>query len=160
MILLGEHNLEKLRFDKPDDGVIYRGIEKIIMHEDYDPDFQGGSAPNDIALIRVNESIPFFHPLSETKTNVLPICLPWKRNDPGRVVDSGIDNLTVIGWGYTSNNETERREYQGRCKVGACVQQQLIVPFLDWQECNEKADFPPDFQVDEETLMCAGGEEG
>jgi len=155
VIALGEHDLEN-----PTDGVMRRGVEKIILHEDYDPDLQGGAAPNDIALIRVNESIPFFYGDLTKSLHVSPICLPWKRNDPGRVVDSGIGNLTVIGWGYTSNNETERREYQGRCKSGSCKQQQLIVPFLDWQECNEKADFPPDFQVDRETLMCAGGEKG
>lgn len=159
MILLGEHNLEKLRFDKPDDGVIYRGIEKIIMHEDYDPDFQGGSAPNDIALIRVNESIPFFHPLSETKTNVLPICLPWKRNDPGRELHSN-NNYTVLGWGHTTNDRIEKCKDFRKYKAGAGILQQLDVPFLDWEECNKKANFPPGWKVDQETLVCAGGEDG
>ena len=154
MILLGAHDLTK-----PSDGVMRRGVEKIILHEDYDPDFQGGSAPNDIALIRVNESIPFFHPLSETKTNVLPICLPWKRNDPGRELHSN-NNYTVLGWGHTTNDRIEKCKDFRKYKAGAGILQQLDVPFLDWEECNKKANFPPGWKVDQETLVCAGGEDG
>jgi len=74
VIALGEHDLKK-----PSDGVIHRGVEKIIHHEDYDRDFQGGAGPNDIALIRVNESIPLFDSRNPKKSNVMPICLPWNR---------------------------------------------------------------------------------
>ena len=77
VILLGAHDLTK-----PSDGVMRRGVEKIILHEDYDPDLQGGAAPNDIALIRVNESIPFYTKDDASKSSVKPICLPWNRNDP------------------------------------------------------------------------------
>ena len=151
MILLGAHDLTK-----PSDGVMRRGVEKIILHEDYDPDLQGGAAPNDIALIRVNESIPLYD-RNNSKSIISPICLPWKSNDPGRELNSK-SRLKVLGWGHITNNKTERCKNFNNFKAGTAVQQQLDVPFIDWEKCNDHV--PSGFQVDRETLMCAGGEEG
>jgi len=164
MIALGEHDLNKKKDRKGPNGknaadVIHRGVEKIILHEGYDPDLQGGAAPNDIALIRVNESIPLFDGILPPSKIVSPICLPWKRNDTGRELDSNT-TLKVLGWGYTTNDPIDRIKAAIEHKAGTSVQQQLDVPFLDWEECNEKANFPPGWKVNRETLMCAGGQKG
>ena len=129
MIALGEHDLEN-----PTDGVMRRGVEKIILHEDYDRNLQGGAAPNDIALIRVNESIPL-HDEDPKLSNVRPICLPWSINDPGRELVDG-DILKVLGWGRVTN---DNRDFLSIKSLGAAsaVLQQLDVPYVSNKKCNE-----------------------
>jgi len=158
LIALGEHDLERKIDEEGAANVIYRGIEKIIIHDKYDKNFQRGAAPYDIALIRVNESIPLFDKNDETLSNVKPICLPWKENDPDRKVDSGNGDLTVLGWGRITNDEFYNCISAETVGAGVGILQQLSVPFLPWKECREH--IPQGFQVDEDTLMCAGGETG
>jgi len=58
VVILGEHDLRK----DPDSGAAKRtviGIEEIRLHEGYSKTLIGGTGPNDIALIRVKEPIPF-----------------------------------------------------------------------------------------------------
>ena len=166
MIALGEHDLgtksDNIINGKvgPSANVIFRKIKKFIIHEKYDKNFQGGASPYDIALIRVNESIPFFDVNDKTKSNVLPICLPWNRNDPGRELDSGNNNLKVLGWGRTTNDANYNCINLERFGAGDRIQQILDVPFISWRKCKEKAHFPAGFQVDLETQLCAGGEVG
>ena len=76
------------------------GIEEIIIHEDY----SNILGPNDIALIRVKEPIPFFNIRNAKLSNVVPICLPWSINDPGREIHDG-NRLKVLGWGRVTNNK-------------------------------------------------------
>ena len=75
-------------------GIIKRYISKIIVHDDYSeapnkreytglPDTQ-----NDIALIRVDRPIPLFSKDSSL-SSIIPICLPWLENDPGRNLAEG-----------------------------------------------------------------------
>ena len=75
-------------------GIIKRYISKIIVHDDYSeapnkreytglPDTQ-----NDIALIRVDRPIPLFSEDSSL-SSIIPICLPWLENDPGRNLAEG-----------------------------------------------------------------------
>ena len=75
------------------------GIEEITLHEGYSKTLLGGTGPNDIALIRVKEPIPFYNARNRKESNVKPICLPWSINDPGREIHDGTKNLTVLGWG-------------------------------------------------------------
>ena len=54
---------------------------EIIVHENYDQNVT--TSLNDLALIRVDEMMPLYSENS-TISNVMPVCLPWKSNDPGR----------------------------------------------------------------------------
>ena len=93
-------------------------------------------------------------------SNVKPICLPWNRNDPGRELDSGNNNLKVLGWGRTTNDANYNCINLERFGAGDRIQQILDVPFISWRKCKEKVNFPAGFQVDLETQLCAGGEIG
>ena len=164
LIALGEHDLGTNSAIQHGyaENVIYRGIEKIIRHEKYNDSLQGGAGPYDIALIRVNESIPLFDEFDKKKSNVMPICLPWNRNDPGRELNSGKDEflLKVLGWGHTTNDPRKRCSNFRRLRAGAGILQELNVPFISWRDCKKKANFPRGFEFDIETQFCAGGEEG
>ena len=74
-----------------------------------DNEFEG----NDIALIRLERPAKllitdwyqmFKSPGLESKTLAVPICLPWKRDDVGRVVftDQG---ATSAGWGIQDDDD-------------------------------------------------------
>ena len=86
-IILGEHTI----LSDPDcttglNGKCLAPIYKrkpaeIIVHENYDQNVT--TSLNDLALIRVDEMMPLFSENS-TISNVVPVCLPWKSNDPGR----------------------------------------------------------------------------
>ena len=53
---------------------------EIIVHENYDGNVV--TSTNDLALIRVDKMMPIY---SESgNSHVVPVCLPWKSNDPGR----------------------------------------------------------------------------
>ena len=52
---------------------------EIIAHENFDQKRR----LNDLALIRVDEIMPLYDENSAI-SNVVPVCLPWKSNDPGR----------------------------------------------------------------------------
>ena len=96
VVILGEHSLRQ----DPDPIIKNKrifaakrtviGIEEIILHEDYNKTLLGGAGPNDIALIRVKEPIPFYNSSNVKESNVKPICLPWNINDPGREIHDGI----------------------------------------------------------------------
>jgi len=167
LVALGEHDLEQKRNGATDNKgeaapVIIRGVEKIIRHEKYSDSLQGGAGPYDIALIRVNESIPLFDKTNIKKSNVIPICLPWNRNDPGRELNSGKDEflLKVLGWGQTTNDPGKRCSNFRRLRAGAGILQQLDVPFISWRDCKKKAKLPQGWEFDIETQICAGGIEG
>ena len=73
--------------------IIKRSVSKIVVHEDFET---GQVKPkHDIALIRVNEPIPLFSE-DPRKSSVIPVCLPWKENDPGRGLKEG-DQLVNTG---------------------------------------------------------------
>ena len=158
VVILGEHDLKQ----DPEPGNVAKrtviGIEEIIIHEDY----SNILGPNDIALIRVNESIPLYNPNNPKLSNVRPICLPWNRNDPGRELNSGKDEflLKVLGWGQITNDPRKRCSNFRHLRYGAGIPQQLDVPFISWRDCKKKANFPRGFVFDIETQFCAGGEEG
>ena len=77
---------------------ITRKPDQIIIHEDY---LYYGSTDgfynlNDIALIRLNESVPLYSEDPE-KSSVIPICLPWQENNSARNLDDDT-NVIMTGW--------------------------------------------------------------
>ena len=116
----------------PDSGAAKRtviGIEEIRLHESYSKTLIGGTGPNDIALIRVKEPIPFFDIRNAKLSNVVPICLPWSINDPGREIHDG-NRLKVLGWGRVTNNRSLALQNFKSFRAGTGVLKQLDVPAI------------------------------
>ena len=88
------------------------------------------------------------------ETFVSPICLPWKSDDPGFSVETG-DTTTVTGWGRVTNNNTISKKSYRQYKVASRILQKVELPIVDIAECLKT--YPT---MNEETQMCAGGEEG
>ena len=128
-------------------GIIKRYISKIIVHEDYGQDVQ-----NDIALIRVDRPIPLFSEDSSL-SSIIPICLPWLENDPGRNLAKG-ELLMFTGWGRTSNDNQAERLKLIRNRVSSKKLQQVQLPYLSKND--EKCSL---FNLTD-SQICAGGEEG
>ena len=159
MVLLGEHDLTT----NPDnDGdaadVIYRGVEEIILHENYSKRLLGGAGPNDIALIRVKQPIPFYDPKNPKESNVKPICLPWNFNDPGRNIFDG-DILRVLGWGRVTNNKILHAATRTNLGAGDAILQYLDVPAVSKRKCKEYDAFR-NYDLKSSHQLCAGGEDG
>ena len=131
-------------------GIIKRYISKIIVHEDYigvENHFQ-----NDIALIRVDRPIPLFSEDSSL-SSIIPVCLPWLENDPGRNLAEG-EELMFTGWGRTSNNAAVSNTNFRKNRVSSKKLQQVQLPYLskDDERCTG-------FDV-KDSQICAGGEKG
>ena len=135
-------------------GIIKRYISKIIVHEDYigyENSFQ-----NDIALIRVDRAIPLFSEDSSL-SSIIPVCLPWLENDPGRNLAEG-EELMFTGWGRTSNNgAVSIYDYHyniRKNRVSSKKLQQVQLPYLskDDEKCTR-------FDI-KDSQICAGGEKG
>ena len=111
---------------------------------------------NDIALLRLNESVPLFSEDPEISA-VSPICLPWSRDNFARFAEGG-DQVLVTGWGRTSNNKRLSELNAIRHRAGSRILLKLKTPIVSVNEC-KKAD--PKFRdLDARTQMCAGAEEG
>ena len=131
-------------------GIIKRYISKIIVHEDYigvENHFQ-----NDIALIRVDRPIPLFSEDSSL-SSIIPVCLPWLENDPGRNLAEG-ELLMFTGWGRTSNNGAVSNINLRKNRVSSKKLQQVQLPYLskDDERCTG-------FDI-KDSQICAGGEKG
>ena len=93
-IILGEHTLGtdpdcmsvRGRIMGCTNPIINRKAAEIILHPNYNVSVQ--ISPHDIALIRVDEIIPFYAE-ENSNSSVLPICLPWNSEDPGRKLQQG-----------------------------------------------------------------------
>ena len=68
------------------DPIINRKAAQVFLHPNYNISVKIG--PHDIALIRVDEIIPLYGE-ENSKSSVLPICLPWNSEDPGRKLQQG-----------------------------------------------------------------------
>jgi len=81
--------------------VFKRQVKSYKIHENYQP----GSvdSPYDLALIRLDRLVPVYEPENDTKSGVVPVCIPWRQNDPGRRLTTRAD-LLVTGWGRVTNN--------------------------------------------------------
>ena len=85
---------------------------------------------------------------------VSPICLPWNLDDPGFSLKTG-DTTMVTGWGRVNNNNTMHILNYRRYKVASPILQKVELPLVDIAKCLNA--YPT---MNEETQMCAGGEEG
>ena len=145
----------------PDSGAAKRtviGIEEIRLHEGYSKTLLGGTGPNDIALIRVKEPIPFFNIRNVKLSNIKPICLPWSINDPGREIHDGTQKLKVLGWGKVTNNRIEAAINFIRNRAGVGILQQLDIPAISERKCKEYDAFK-NYTLSS-TQLCAGGLDG
>ena len=134
------------------------GIEEITLHEGYSKTLLGGTGPNDIALIRVKEPIPFFNPGNLKESNIKPICLPWSINDPGREIHDGTQKLKVLGWGKVTNNRIEAAINFLKNRAGVGILQQLDIPVISKRKCKEYDAFK-NYTLSS-TQLCAGGVDG
>ncbi len=129
----------------------------MTIHEDY----QGNDRAilgNDIALVRVDKPIPMSadNLISNTvQSSVSPVCLPWRSGDPGH--DLGEVDLTVIGWGRTTNIRRLSNKIKLETGAGTNVLLQLSVPKLDDDQCEAISLFEG---LRKELQFCAGGETG
>ena len=157
VVILGEHDLQQ---DPDGDRAkrFNRTIQNIIVHEGYDKGFQGGASPHDIALIRVNEMIPLYNENDPKISNVIPVCLPWNINDPGRQITVE-DKLIGLGWGKVTNNNVLHLKRFLRNRAGAGILQQLKVPGISKRVCQAYDAFK-NIELDLRFQLCAGGEEG
>ena len=156
VVILGEHNLSR-KYDQT--GAAKRteiAIEEIIIHKDYQKTFQRGAGPHDIALIRVKEPIPFYNVQNKKSSNVIPICLPWNINDPGRQIYHG-ERLKVLGWGKTTNDNTAAYDSYKRIGAGSNILQQLDVPAISNRKCKTYLNLN---NLNSRGQLCAGAEEG
>ena len=117
-----------------------------------------GAGPNDIALIRVKQPIPFYDPKNPKESNVKPICLPWNSNDPMRTIFDG-DNLRVLGWGRVTNNKIVDALTRASLGAGNAIQQYLDVPAISKRKCKEYDAFR-NYDLKSSHQLCAGGEVG
>ena len=102
--------------------------------------------------------IPLFDQDNIKISNVIPVCLPWNINDPGRQLYTG-NRLTVLGWGRITNSEVRHLWNFLRNRAGAGVLQQLEVPGISRRTCKESDAFK-NSELDLRFQLCAGGEDG
>lgn len=89
----------------------------------------------------MNEPIPLFSE-DPSKSSVIPVCLPWKEDDPGRALKEG-DQLLNTGWGRKTNDQTST-EYG----VSSRSLQSIKVPYVKNEKCWSKR---------QDVELCAGG---
>ncbi|KAH8306423.1 hypothetical protein KR018_010920, partial [Drosophila ironensis] len=99
-IRLGEHRISTVedcrqhgRKKKCAPPVLDVGIEKMLIHEKYDTRYYY----NDIALLRLNQSVPF-------QKHIKPICLPISPELKEQA--EKINTYFVTGWGTTENGSS------------------------------------------------------
>jgi len=163
-LLFGEHELNSSTpIDCNDVGKcnpepFTRKPAKIIVHEGYEFKKNRGANPNDIALIRLNEPLPFYYD-DDVKSAVIPVCLPWNKNDIGRDLNAGV-KLTVTGWGRSTNDEYTNRFNLANYNVPTTLLQKLDIPLVSEIECLKVKPYRERLQMDFNLQFCAGGEEG
>ena len=158
MVILGEHKLGRKRDQTGAAERTEIGIEEIIIHKDYRKTFKNGAGPNDIALIRVKEPIPFYNIQNKRLSNVIPICLPWNINNPGRQLYAG-EKLKVLGWGRTTNDNVAAYNTFKTVGAGSNILQQLDVPAISKRKCKSYGALNHIIS-NSRGQLCAGAEEG
>lgn len=117
------------------DAPLDMAVEKIIVHEDYDP--QSKAQYNDIALIRFTRDVnmtPF----------ISPVCLPIDSAERSRSI-AGTKGVAV-GWGRTENNTSSNLKLK------------VELEFKDLNSCSTT--YRSSGVALRETQMCAGGKKG
>ena len=128
--------------------VIKRKVDRIITHEGYNP--RQLDSEHDIALIKVNQPIPLH---GDEKSNVIPICLPWKGQDR----DLRGRSLLVSGWGRTTNNPLISRQDFLNYQVSSKNLKKVKLDLTNPSECTNARhynNFQPQLQ------LCVGSRDG
>merc|ERR1711971_307572 len=157
-IVLGEHRTDtdpdcdsKINGGKCSPPKISRGIKEIIIHESYTKK----GFKNDIALIRLDQEVTLYSE-DASSSGVMPICLPWNKDDPYRDQVPDGSSAIVVGWGRTISRATAAAKRRLRKnKVGVKVLQSLQVPIA-----NGKCGPGAQIEIDTRTQICADGEKG
>ena len=92
----------------------------------------------------------------DVKSAVIPVCLPWNENDIGRKLTDGA-NLTVTGWGRSTNNEIENQINLAKFSVPTAHLQKLDVPLVSSVECLKVQIYKERLQLNFDLQFCAGG---
>lgn len=119
-IRFGEYNIETEEDCMPSripsgqilkcaDPVVEVGVEKIIVHPDYNDKSRGKM--HDIALIRLNTNVTY-------SKYIKPICLPVAGLSSGLITGN---KLSVAGWGTTNGMHFSHTTYFSQCFAGVCV---------------------------------------
>lgn len=161
-IILGEHTLGtdpdclsvRGRIVGCTNPIINRKAAEIFLHPNYNVSVKIG--PHDIALIRVDEIIPLYGE-ENSKSSVLPICLPWNSEDPGRKLQQG-DRLTVTGWGKITNNARVNLNSLLNYQASARKLSKAKIPGVAIRKCQQENLYKN--RLDPKVQLCAGGEEG
>ena len=97
------------------------------------------------------------------QSSVIPICLPWELNDPGRnnELDSdGNISLTISGWGaIAQSRNTVTDSNCKRLNNQAKILQKASIPNVSNNKCTN-FDFYKKRNLDMTTVFCAGGNAG
>ena len=128
---------------------IIRGIAEIIPYESYQAN-GNAQEKNDIALIRLNESVPLFQD-GPKLSSAQPICLPWSKN----LELTEDTNVLITGWGRTTNDAIENQKTFLQHKVSSETLQKLKIPIA-----NEKCTEDNLFTINKRIQLCAGGKDG
>ena len=131
-----------------------RSVQKYKLHENYNSSIIGG--PYDLALIRLNQSVPMFNDQNPQESGVKPVCLPWFANDPGRVLTTEAD-LLVTGWGRVTNNRRVNNQNLRLFKASTRTLKKLKVPAVSRKSCDKIEIFK---NLNTDLQICAGGVEG
>ncbi|KAL9703847.1 hypothetical protein quinque_007365 [Culex quinquefasciatus] len=140
-VRLGEHNITNGKEQDCDeynncaDVPVEVGIEKVILHEEYDALEKGKY--NDIALIRLDRDVGF-------STYINPICLPLE--DSVRQMNHTGMKVTAAGWGITESN------YSSEVKL------KVSLDVMNHNRC-VRVYKSADIRL-RDTQLCAGGKKG
>lgn len=159
-VILGEHEVgEEIdcnaqgEFPSCNPPSMTRKVTKVIIHENYDRVTKVG--PYDIALLRLDKRIVSYLE-NETDSAVMPVCLPWSRNDPGRVLRAN-DKLIVTGWGRVTNNKRLSNKNYLDFRAATRILMRLVVPGISRSKCADNPAFPA---LNTDLQICAGAEAG
>ena len=90
-------------------------------------------------------------PTNTDNTILVPVCLPWRPDQPVRQLGAG-DVATVAGWGKITNSRSATRINYEQFSGASRYLNKLALPLKSEPECVE--DFP---RYNARTQLCAGG---
>ncbi|NP_001082340.1 MBL associated serine protease 1 S homeolog precursor [Xenopus laevis] len=140
-IYLGLHDVQS----KTDS--VNRTIEKIILHEMFDPE----SYNHDIALVKLNEKVIM-------NQYVMPVCLPEFEHE----LEGPQPNTLglVAGWGISSANITVEEVISSDIRTHSAILQYVKLPVVLHAVCKESYESRSGNYSVTENMFCAGYYEG
>ncbi|XP_031417092.1 serine protease 27-like [Clupea harengus] len=123
----------ELSLKEPSGKVVKLKLKRLVLHPDYNIQKNAKMVYNDIALVQLQEAVPF----SDT---VAPVVLPSPRD-----VFSANAECWVTGWGYVSQNQA---------LGGKQTLQELQLPLVDESKCLQL------YPLKTSSQLCAGDLKG